>query len=384
MNNLSAPLAGGFGSEYWSPLYRLIFDCNSAIEGLNSSTLLTPAIKNELLGEAKFLRAFYFFYLTNLFGDIPLPITSDYQTNSRLARTSKERIYQQIISDLKDAQASLNNNYLDGSLMTYTGTPERVRPTKWAASALLARTYLYNQNWDSAEMEATNVINNSGLFSLDSLNAVFLKNSTEAIWQLQPVTTGHNTEDARVFIIPSTGFSNNTYPVYLDSSLINDFEVGDHRMLNWVKSYSIGANTYFYPYKYKIATTGAPVSEYLMVLRLGEQYLIRAEARAEQKNILGAQNDLDSIRYRAGLLPTTANDMGSLLSVILEERRKELFSEWGHRWLDLKRNQKIDIVMQVNTPQKGGGMWNSYQQLYPLPYVSDIQFDDKLVQNPGY
>jgi hypothetical protein len=143
------------------------------------------------------------------------------------------------------------------------------------------------------------------------------------------------------------------------------------------------ATTYYYPYKYKVNTPGAPVTEYEMVLRLGEQYLIRAEAEANNSDTNDAVNDLNVIRKRAGLANYAgATDKSSLLTAILHERQVELFSEWGHRWLDLKRTSVVDVVMPIATPQKGG-TWQSSKQLYPLPQA-DLQDDPNLVQNPGY
>lgn len=381
------------GYELWINMYRYVYSSNSVIEGLNKSTALTPAVKQQLMGEAKFMRAFLYFYLVNLYGDLPLVLSTDYRVNATLSRTSAAQVYQQIISDLKDAQDLLSENYLKSDAITaYLATAaERVRPTKWSASALLARAYLYTNKNDSAEIQATAVINQP-IYSLPALNSVFLKNSNEAIWQLPPVNSGFNTEDGKLFILPATGPSSSVNPVYLSNTLLSSFETGDQRKSNWVASVTPtppGTTSYFYPNKYKanvIATT-AQASEYLMILRLGEQYLIRAEARARQNNLSGAITDLDKIRLRANL-PLIANTNPSisqiaLLDVILHERQMELFSEWGHRWLDLKRTGKIDAVMSLATPSKGGGTWNSYQQLYPI-YSGDIQKDPNLNQNLGY
>jgi hypothetical protein len=120
-----------------------------------------------------------------------------------------------------------------------------------------------------------------------------------------------------------------------------------------------------------------------MVFRLAEQYLIRAEARAQQGNVSGSQSDLNAIRTRAGLPNTTANDKASLLTAIQHERQVEMFTEWGHRWFDLKRTGTIDAVMSVIAPAKGGGAWNSNKALLPLP-LGDLQADQNLTQNPGY
>jgi hypothetical protein len=277
----------------------------------------------------------------------------------------------------------LSPGYLQGDAQTVyaPGSEERVRPSKGAATALLARCYLYTGDWVNAEAQASAVVNNASLYSLSTLNNAFLKNSTEAIWQLQPVNSGSNTEDAKVFILPASGPSANN-PVYISPFLLYSFEAGDQRMNNWVGSVTAGTDTFYYPYKYKSANYGDLVSEYLMVLRLGEQYLVRAEARAQQGRIKEAQDDLNMIRRRAGLPDTNASNKAALLAAILHERQTELFSEWGHRWLDLKRTGNIDAVMTAVCPQKGGA-WRSFQQWYPLP-LNDIQRDPNLVQNNGY
>jgi hypothetical protein len=293
-------------------------------------------------------------------------------------------VYAQIISDLSDATGLLNDGYVASDAIT--PTIERVRPNKWAAVALLSRAYLYENKWDSAIAEATSLISNSGTYSLDSLNAVFLENSTEAIWQLQPVNEGWNTEDGRLFILPATGptpNSNPGYPVHLSPQLLSSFEAEDERRQDWVDSVVVDSTVYNYPYKYKSATLYSPVIEYTMVLRLGELYLIRAEAEAESGANNSAVADLNVIRHRAGLSDYSGPmDMSSLLLAIMHERQVELFTEWGHRWLDLKRSGNANSVMQQVTPMKGG-TWSVDWALYPIP-LYDIVQDQNLVQNSGY
>jgi hypothetical protein len=130
-----------------------------------------------------------------------------------------------------------------------------------------------------------------------------------------------------------------------------------------------------------------------MMLRLAEQYLIRSEARAKQGDVAGAVADLNVLRKRARATATLAvpNPLPDLsssitqdqaLNAVLQENRVELFTEWGHRWLDLKRTQKVEEVMKVVTPLKGG-TWESSDQLYPIP-SDDISRNVNLSQNPGY
>ena len=367
---------------FWETFYNYLETVNIALERLSISTSLTPSVRQQLIGEAKFLRAFFYFYLVNLYGDVPLVTTSDYRLNAVLSRSSKMQVYQQIISDLKDAQTLLSDAYIAGDIINET--QDRVRPNKWAATALLSRVYLYTGDWAKAETQASAVISNSTLYSLNTLYNAFLQNNSEAIWQLQPVNAGWNTEDARVFILPTSGpnTSFNKYPVYLSIDLINSFEPGDRRKVVWVGSRMVGTNTYYFPYKYKSATSGDPVTEYIMVLRLTEQYLIRSEARAWQNNIIGAQDDLNMIRTRASLSNSTANDKTSLFPAILHERQVELFSEWGHRWLDLKRSNTVDAIMTPICIKKGGS-WTSNMQWYPIPLYEIVQ-DPNIVQNLGY
>ena len=354
----------------WAEPYQYINNANAAIEGLMNSTGVTLSTKNELIGEAKFIRAFCHFYLVNLFGDVPLILTTDYTKNAIASRTPQFQLYKQIISDLIDAQNSLASDFSFSN-------GERDQPNKWAATALLARVYLYTGDWVNAALQAESVINNSGIFALDSdLNSVFLKNSTETIWQLKPIGGTINTNEGSIFIPVST-------PLYaaLSNQLLNSFELNDNRKIKWINNLTVGNTTYYYPFKYKIRQNSS-LSEYSMVLRLAEQYLIHAEARAQQNDISGAQADLNIIRNRAGLPNTSASTQSTILTAVLHERQVEFFAEWGHRWLDLKRTANVDAVMGIVTQQKGGS-WNAYWQWYPISQ-SDILNDKNIIQNLGY
>lgn len=366
--------------------YTNLYECNTVIENVIASTSLSPGVKNQILGEAKFMRACYFFYLVNLYGDIPMPLTTDIKINSQMSRTPKDQVYQQLINDLKEAEGLLSSDFLDGGLKKYPSNPERLRPSKWAALALLARVYLYTRDYPNAEMVASSVINQTALFNLTPLNDVFKVNSREAIWQLQPLIQGRNSPDGYFFNIPVTGPSV-PRPSYLSNTLLSAFEPGDNRRVlgNWVNAIiTPSGTTYYTAYKYKLGLGTTPGGEYAMMFRLGEQYLIRAEARAHLGNMSGAREDLLAIRRRAGLADATltANNQTSLLNAVMHERQVELFTEWGHRWFDLKRTGTIDEVMSAEAPKKGT-TWQSTDALYPLPFY-DIQRDKNLTQNPGY
>ncbi|KAA2239888.1 RagB/SusD family nutrient uptake outer membrane protein [Chitinophaga agrisoli] len=366
--------------DFWGVFYSIIYSCNSAVEGLTSSGTLSPVVKQRLLGEAKFLRAFSFFYLVNLYGDVPLPLTTNWEENALLSRASKEEVYNQIIQDLDDARQSLADIYLSGDIRSETA--DRSRPNKWSATALLARVYLYKGDFPNAEKMATNLIENVAMYKLVELNDVFKKGSAESIWQLQPTALGENTQEARMFIIPETGPNADRWPVFLSDTLLNSFEKGDLRKIDWVDSVMADNIAYFFPYKYKVEKLNEPVTEYSTMLRLAEQYLIRAEARVKNGNVPGAKADLNEIRRRAGLADINDSNPELLLGDILHERQVELFTECGHRWLDIKRAKKVDDIMNAITPRKGG-VWKSSWQFYPVS-VLELQRAQNLDQTQGY
>jgi hypothetical protein len=115
-----------------------------------------------------------------------------------------------------------------------------------------------------------------------------------------------------------------------------------------------------------------------MIFRLGEVYLIRAEAAAELGNTTAALNDLNTVRARAGLTPSAAVSQEDILAAILHERQTELFCEWATRWLDLKRTGTINTVLGAEKPG-----WQPTDALFPVPNP-EIQVDNLLKQNPGY
>lgn len=363
--------SNSYNSVLWSSAYNRIYMANAVIEGVEENEEISPGVATQLEGEAKFIRAFCHFYLANLYGDVPLITTTDYQVNIVAGRVPVEDVYKQIVLDLQDALELLEEDYS-------ASEEERIRPNKRAAAALLARVYLYTQDWENAEAMATEVIEDNQYRLLPDLNQVFLANSEEAIWQLFPIRTGRNTHEGYDFILTPTSILR----AALTSEFINAFEAGDDRMTNWVGSFNDGTDTWYYPYKYKIKT-GDVLTEYSMVLRLAEQYLIRAEARARQGgDLTDAIADVDAIRERANL-PLIADtnpaiSQADLLLAIEQERKMELFTEWGHRWLDLKRWGKADMAL---SPLKSE--WNATDVLYPIP-EDDVLRNPNLSQNTGY
>ena len=352
-------------SVFWGDAYRYILNANTILEGLIDAEGVTDSIRSQVEGEARFIHAFCHFYLVNLFGPIPLVNTTNFEANNAATRKQESEIYEQIISNLLEASELM----LEGFAFA---NEERIRPNRGAAEALLARAYLYTGDWENAELYSSRLINNSELYMLESdLNNVFQANSLESIWQLQPVFASQIAPQAEIFNRPG---------LYLRENVVNAFEPGDDRLINWTRTVIFGGESVSIPWKYQ--NTTSPLAEYSTVFRLGEQYLIRAEARAQQGKIQDAITDLDMIRERAGLpslLDTNPNILqADLLLAIEQERRVELFTE-GHRWLDLKRTGRADAVL---TSVKED--WQPTDVLYPIPQEEIEKNPNLLPQNQGY
>lgn len=375
----------------WSSAYNTVYGANSVIEGIATSTSpqLRDSVRKELTGEAKFVRAFCYFYLTNFFGDLPLALTVDFNQTAGVAKTSQPEIYKQIISDLLDAESTLPSDYS-------VGKGKRVRPNKWAATAMLAKAYLFLGDHVSAAAKATDVINQAALYQLEPVNNVFKTTSREVIWELMqtedPASALKNaTPEGNVFL-PHILYKE-IAPFNLSDDLLRVFEPGDQRYVDWIDSTmnivnGVSQGKTYYPAKYKVgfanSVAGAPAEEYYVVSRLAEQYLIRAEARANGANggLTGAIDDLNKVRKRAGLeLLPVSMDLAAVKKAIAQERQTELFAEWGNRWLDLKRTGTAhDVLSNTSIKQPWEG---DYQLLYPIP-PTEIQRNSRLTQNQGY
>lgn len=351
----------------WSLAYRYIYCANTLEAAVSKSTGITPELAKQLTGHARFIRSFCYFYLVSLFGDVPLVLSTDYRENATTSRTSSQLVYNQIIRDLKSSQELLPEDF---SL----SKGERTMPNRWAATALLARAYLFRQEWTEADKESSKVLDCVDYRLAEEPEDAFLKNSSETIWQLMPVVPGRNTMEAVTFIITATPTN-----ASLSESLLSAFEPLDKRLLAWVNHVTINGNTYYFPAKYK-TLGGAPIVEYSMVMRLSEQYLIRAEARLHTNDLAGALEDINVIRSRVGLENLPGNVSQPILAKEIDRQRQlEFFAEWGHRWFDLKRTGQVDDVLS-KLPFKH---WDANDAWYPIPETEIIR-NERLTQNPGY
>lgn len=362
-------------SLLWAKFYNVIYGANAAIEKLPLSTNIREEARQQLLGESKFIRAMSYFYLVNLYGKVPLILITDYSQNKLAARAPVDDVYNQIIADLKDAKKLLSADYVGAD---NNPGAEKVRPNRFVATAFLARVYLYREDWESAALEADAVISNT-MYQLDpDLNSVFLKNSTEAIFQVIPTDFYRSTGEA-VYFLPL--FDNSAPFSVLRQQFLSEFDFDDQRKESWIGTVEVDGKNFIHPYKYKIARkeSDEPHSEYTMIIRLAEIFLIRSEARAEQGDLSGALEDLNMIRNRAGLPDADIDDQNALLLEIMHERRIELFAESGHRWFDLKRKGIAGQVLE-NTKAPN---WQDTDVLFPIP-LTELMNNPNMKQNPGY
>jgi hypothetical protein len=367
--------------QIWRSTYLYIYQCNDIIEGLTDANTITPSLRNQLLGEAYFLRALCYFYLVNLYGDVPLALGTDYTKNTTIPRTAVREVNDRVVEDLINAKNLLTDKYVT--------TPEyptaRVRANRLAAQALLARIYLSRGEWENAVTEATAVIE-SGVYQLETnLAQTFRYDSREAILQFMTIMEAYNTAEGGIFV----PLNPNGRPAFiLSDTLMKKIEPGDARRL-WIRTVTVSGKQYNSPYKYKL-NTSVPREEYNIVLRLAELYCIRAEALTMLDQLTDAVSDLNKIRKRAGLPDlTTITTQSQALAAVEQERRVEFFAELGHRWFDLKRlpartathpgEKRINEVMSNCRPLT----WKPTAALWPVP-KNEIIRNPLLSQNDGY
>ncbi|RZK21416.1 MAG: RagB/SusD family nutrient uptake outer membrane protein [Pedobacter sp.] len=364
-------------SSIFSDWYAIIYRANSIIEGLQKYQGTSAAVKKQFTAEAKVIRAYCYFNLVNTFGGVPLVLTTDVGVSSMLPKEAVANVYAQITADLTEAKADLLADYSASS-------NARLGVNKFVAASLLARVSLFTENYAAAESNASEVIGSSLYVMIPSANiatGVWTKNNTESIWQMSSPLAVINqyTVEAGTFL-PFTG----TDPQFeIRPAFLNLFASTDLRRQRWMTNYIVAGAVKVLPYKYKYTTNAlavaAGVVESPTVLRLAEQYLIRAEARTRiGNNLSGALSDLNVIRSRAQTALSTTTAQTILLDEILLETRKEFFCEQAHRWYNLKRTGQADAVL--------GALKTSYRpaaKLLPLPNNA-IDANPNLIQNPGY
>lgn len=350
-------------ANVWTYAYQSIFLSNSLIERLEKTTAISQTRKKRFISEAKYFRAYSYFALVNFYGDVPLILGIAYKETMIRGREKTDVVYAKIISDLEEAWREIGD-----------GNKSNTKVSKAAVAALLARVYLYTGKYAEAEEKAGELIADPA-FELEEPDKVFLRSSKESILKMQ---------DWRISYLGRTYWGGNVCQLAnyncLRDEFVNAFEENDLRKEAWIKQ--LGTRNYLQCVKYKQTRnpTNTELAEDQVMLRLAEQYLIRAEARAKQNKNDDAIDDLNAIRTRSSLpeLEKTLT-LPEILLAIEQERRVELFAEEAHRWWDLKRTARIDEVLGKIEDKK----WKSYRALWPIPEVQ-LNANPNLTPNPGY
>lgn len=380
-----------YASGLWNQLYAVIVNANILIA--KASAIEFPASDqpeaSHILGEAYTLRAMAHFDLVRLFAQpynystgathpgVPVVTNGDYSTVIEPARNTVKEVYDQVIADLKKGIELLPAVPV-GFAASFKG-----RASLNAAKALLARVYLYKEDWTNAEAMATEVIDSKKYTLLASSGYVAnsrLQNNTETIFEVQYTATDNLGSDALVNFCKQSGSYGDALAT---DNLYKIFTATDVRrglLLLSKRSGSGGEDPAVTITKFDNTST---YLEGIKIIRLPEVYLIRAEARARQggKDAL-AIADLDLIRQRADAvaLPTIATGT-DLVDRVLLERRKELFLE-GHRLFDLTRN-KLSFIkyrtgdLEIPVPN------TSLKTILPIP-ASEMNNNKNMEQNEGY
>jgi hypothetical protein len=341
--------------EIWNAIYDGINRVNQILLKVPALTDLDDTEKNEILGEAHFLRALHYHNLVKLWGGVPIRLTpiTTVEEASQAVRASVDEVYQQIESDLNEA----------GTLIT--STEPTTQATVNAVHALKARVALYQADYPTALAEADAVTDRSlapaysDLFDPDGIDTpedIFKVIFTPAQFNLEGFYYNSEDFDGRGEVAPT-------------QDLFDSYEPGDARLAWSITPTGDGAlSGSKWP-----TTIGA---EDIHAIRYAEVLLIKAEAQARANDLAGAVDTYNLLRVRAGLAPhvlgADVTTQAEVLAAIEHERRVELAME-GDRWPDLVRLGTAVAVLGIP----------DFQTLWPIPQ-SERAVAPGLTQNPGY
>ncbi|WP_218331286.1 RagB/SusD family nutrient uptake outer membrane protein [Hydrotalea lipotrueae] len=375
-------------TNMWTQIYSGINRCNTVIAAATANTATTFTDKNQVIAEAKVLRAYHYFNLLRYWGGnengynqgpdangkswgVPLRInpTLTGSDATPIARSSEDDVWKQILADLDPTQVIANLAVTNSANSSYNW-----RIDQKSGNALLSRVALYRGDWANAEAKATAVISVAGQSLLSNYASLYgnIGPKQEVIWTLPYDPTNQNSV---AFFYFTTGYGGRN-EISASTGLNNAHEIGDLRKgVNYTTAASAAIAPPAKTLKYTRVSTG---DDFIPQIRLAEIYLIRAEARAQQGNLIGAASDLNVVRNRAGLPNTLAVTQSDLLTAILNERRVELAHE-GHRFFDLRRYKQLGII-GINTSDPN----SAFKCRFPIPLQEILNSGSIMVQNPGY
>jgi starch-binding outer membrane protein, SusD/RagB family len=379
----------------WTQHYEAINRTNFVIARVPGVSM-TEALRNRLVAEAKFLRGLFYFNLVRMYGDVPLIVQPTESLDGlNVSRTSTAEVYTQIVKDISEAEAALPTTY---------PTADLGRVTKGAATALLAKVYLTQKNWQLAAQKSKEVID-SRLYSLhDDYAKIFqtaTENTVEYIFSAQ-FTTGlgvgtvaANGNSMMALQSPQspviTGLQGNEADIPT-AEAIALYKPGDRRAaVTLFSSYTLAGRVstfspLFFKYFDPASLTRANDSGVnVPVLRYADVLLMYAEALNEIGGPTAeAYAQINAVRRRARIanVPNALPDLANLTQTtfrqaIYDERRLEFMME-NHRWFDLLRTNRAISVMTA-----AGKAIKPYNVLLPIPQ-RERDTNKSLTQNPGY
>ena len=388
----------------WSQIYNGISKANTVLQKvplIQDAQLDVNNRRQQILGEASFLRAYHYYNLVTLWGGVPLvtePVSSTSPSETNKPRATETEVYNQIITDLDFALSRLPDSYGDAGI-------DKARATRGAVNALLAKVYAQKPEKDYTKvLEYSNAVINSaaGYQLLNTFSQLFdgaHYNNAESILEVQ-FTGGNEANWGPQMLLPPS-ISGDSWRKFATPSkdLVQAFDSeGDVLRKNasilfenapWSDEYwslNVGGSIPF-AYKWKSANGWASTNRQY-VLRLADIILLKAEALNELNRPAEAKDVLDLIRLRAGIARTTATTQAPLRDAILKERRLELVQE-GQRWNDLVRYGKMMEVMtnlnEIDLRNNQRVNYNAGQndRLLPIPQ-QELNRNGNLEQNPGY
>ncbi|MFT4203375.1 MAG: RagB/SusD family nutrient uptake outer membrane protein [Chitinophagaceae bacterium] len=356
----------------WTPFYAAVQQSNRCVYFLNqmSDAYFTgdnvseqQARRNKYLAEARFCRAFNYFYMARVWGDVALDTSyqADISNISSDPRVDQQIILQTAISDLDYAKQWLD--YRDAS-----SSDRVVRADKGAVFALLAHIYAWKGVYDSCRMACDSVISNGGYSLLDSSNYddIYAGQSNEGIFEIAQNSTSEAmnatsySSSIAYYTLATPYLPTITSPNWqISTSTLGKLfsDTADARYVNEFAYVNSGSTKFYFCKKYSnISTvTANSVTYYLLknnivIFRLADIYLLRAEANAAQTSpdYNATLADINVIRDRAGITALTTSDVSgraALIDSVTAERGRELFLE-GSRFYDLVRNERLTGVSQ--------------------------------------
>ena len=347
----------------WDRAYKQVYYANSIIYGAEQSTALSNTDRSRIRGEAILIRSLIYFYLQQLFGDIPYTTSLDYEYNRTIGKTEATVLMEKLETDVTEAVGMLEDDYRHA---------ERIYINRKAAQLLSARIYLARGKWALAEQTAEDIMK-SPLYEFENdINEVFHKSGKHILWQLKPQRSGNSVSDATYYY-----FSGAAPHVYaLTQDLVDTFADKDLRKQAWIAEVTFEGDSWFRANKYK--NTENNTNEYFIVFRLEEAYFMMAEALAKQNRFDEALPYLNATRERAGLAAFSSLSGEDFINELLAEKRREFFTESGHRFLDLKRWGQLNKLSALKPN------WVEYKQVWPLPQSELLLNPNLNPQNKGY